>query len=555
MLDGDQIAATTVYDRDSRAALGARAAAEAASPPACLPDGKFDIVSWSNGQPLSQQLPVLRGQLVGEFDLPDPEALARLARLYIRFGFGAEAEALLAGFAGGPEPEDRALLVDMARAVEGRPAAPDGPLAAAAACPGPHGLWQALGGAAPAWRDAATFVSVQAAFQALPPDVRALVGPSFAARLIDAGHPTEARVIYDTTVRPGERSDAALELVGARLAALDGHPAEAAQAMAALVETGAGVSVEALRDLVRLALDEGMAIPKRTVTDLGAAALQYRGAPEEPVLQGLLAEALARRGDLPAAVAQARHAAADLPEEATAFDALAVRLMAEADPAAVGPAAYAGTVLDAADPLRGGRRGRSGAHHHRPAPGGARAAGPGAGDDRADARGRRSPGAAGRGRGAHPEGRRNRGAGGARAARRSGVGDGQGARPRARRRLRRGARGARPRRHSARRGLCLAVGRLGGGAGSGRGRCRARGDGGLDGGAGSDGARRPQTRRRWRRSRLSSSRCRRSTGRASARRASSSPPDRRSEPLCKASWRATDGCGPEAGPARGSMAK
>ncbi|MFO1144709.1 MAG: hypothetical protein U1E59_20495 [Amaricoccus sp.] len=349
LLAGDQIAATTVYDRDSRAARAAQAATVNAAPPVCLPDEKFDVASWSNGRPLSVQLPVLRGQLVGEFDTPDPEGLARLARLYVRFGFGAEAESLLAGFDGGPEPEDRALLVDMARAVEGRTATPDGPLAVTASCPGQHGLWQALGGVAPPWRDAANFVSVQAAFQALPPDLRALVGPGFAARLIDSGHPAEARVIYDTTVRPGETEGASLALVGARLAAIDGHPTEAAQAMAGLVETDGSVSVEAVTDLVRLALDEGMAIPDKTVTDLRAAALQYRGDARETELRELLAEALARRAELAAALVEARTAARDLPAAAARFDALAVRLMAEADPAAVGPAAYAGTVLDAAD--------------------------------------------------------------------------------------------------------------------------------------------------------------------------------------------------------------
>ena len=179
--------------------------------------------------------------------------------------------------------------------------------------------------------------------------MRVLVGPGFAARLIDAGHPVEARVIYDTTVRSGGAQDAALELVGARLAALDGHPTEAAQAMAALVEKDAGGSVDALTDLVRLALEQGMEIPDKTVTDLRAAALQYRGTAEEATLRGLLAEALARQGELSAAVAEARAAATDLPGQAAAFDALAVRLMAEADPAAVGAAAYAGTVLDAAD--------------------------------------------------------------------------------------------------------------------------------------------------------------------------------------------------------------
>ena len=122
--DHEQIEATTVYDRDGR---NARAqAAEAAVPAACIPDDRLDVGGWSNGLALAAQLPPLRRQLVGEFDQPRPQAVRDLARLYIHFGFGAEAEAVLASFAAA-ELEDRALLVDLARAVEGRPADPGRP--------------------------------------------------------------------------------------------------------------------------------------------------------------------------------------------------------------------------------------------------------------------------------------------------------------------------------------------------------------------------------------------------------------------------------------------
>ena len=199
----DQVAATTVFDRDSRR-RGRSGGGGGAAPDVCLPDDRFDIGGLVERPAARRRNCRCCAASSSASSTPPTPRPARLARLYIRFGFGAEAEALLAGFDGGPEPEDRALLVDMARAVEGRPATPDGPLAVGGApAPGQHGLWQALGGVAPVWRDAASFVSVQAAFQALPPDLRPLVGPGLAARLIDAGHPAEARVIFDTTARPG----------------------------------------------------------------------------------------------------------------------------------------------------------------------------------------------------------------------------------------------------------------------------------------------------------------------------------------------------------------
>ena len=376
------------------------------------------------------------------------------------------------------------------------------------------------------------------------PTCGVLLGPGFAARLIDAGHPAEARVIHDTTVRPGERAGrGARSSSGRGSRRSTGHPLEAAQRMAALVERDGGASVEALTALVRGSRStRGMPIPEKTVTDLRAAALQYRGAAREPALRGLLAEALARRAELAAAVAEARAAAADLPGQAAAFDALAVRLMAEADPAAVGPAAYAGTVLDAADligavprptirrgPRSRGSSWRSGCRIRRSA-----MIAPTLADGAAPARLVAAEARIRKGEGGD-------GARGARAARGPRVGDGAGAGLRARRRLRRRAGGAGARRRGTGRGLRLAVGRLGGGAGGDRGRRRARGDGGLDGGAG--------RRRRGAgggpgdahpRRRPSGSRCRRSTARASAPPASFSRPGRRSAASCKACWPASD---------------
>ena len=344
----DQIQATTVFDRDSRDALAAGKAA--ATPAVCLEDARLDVGGWSNGLPLTAQTPELSRQLVSEFDAPNAAAVRDLARLYLRFGFGAEAEALIAAFPAAPV-EDRALLVDLSRAVEGRAVTPDGPLTVDAACPGNHGLWLALAGAAPAWHDAASFAGVQAAFGLLPPDLRLLLAPQLIGRLLDAGRVPEARLILDTAARPGEPSNADLDLAAARIATAEGHPAEAIRALDALLEGDGHASAAALTELTRLALEARLAIPDRVVTDLRAAALQYRGAPEEAELRQLLIAALAARAELPTALAETRHAMRDLPAAAPALAALMLRVLAEADPAAVGPAAYAETALAAQDLL------------------------------------------------------------------------------------------------------------------------------------------------------------------------------------------------------------
>ncbi len=116
------------------------------------------------------------GKVVGEFDRPDPAALRDLARLYIRFGFGAEAEALSpASTPTSPNARCSSTSRAPSRAARSRPPARwrSKPSAPARMRSG----WRSAG-VAPAFHDADQFAAVQAAFAELPPDLRALLGPA-----------------------------------------------------------------------------------------------------------------------------------------------------------------------------------------------------------------------------------------------------------------------------------------------------------------------------------------------------------------------------------------
>ena len=346
-LDGDQIDAMTVYDRDDAREIARRALA--AVPDACLDDAALDVGDWARHAPWPEQRAALRARLVGEFDRPEAEGVRGLARFYVRTGFGAEAGALLAGFPRVDGLDDRALLADLARVVEGGDASPAGPLALPYPCRGRHALWLALGGAAPAFHDASAFAEVEAAFAELPADLRATLGPRLIGRMLDAARPGEARRLLDTSVRNGDLPTPGLRLAEARILAAEGE-AEAALALLAGLAAGRDpVALEALMRAVRLALDAGLPLPEDAVTDLSAAALEQRGTAREPELRALLVETLAERAELPAAVREARAAARDLPGEAGRFGALAVAGLAAADPQAMQPARYLETVLGAED--------------------------------------------------------------------------------------------------------------------------------------------------------------------------------------------------------------
>lgn len=345
LLDHTQISATTVFERDGRA-ISARIA-EPAVPSVCREDEALDVGAWTNGLPLHRQVPPLSRLVVGEFDRPDLQALADLARLYIRFGFGVEAESLLNSF--DVTFPDKPLLVDLARAVEGRPVLAGDGLALDAPCPGRHGLWLAIGGDAPAYRDEAQFAEMQDAFADLPPDLRTLVGPRVVERLLEGERPVEARIILDIVERPAAPRPVELRLAAARVVAAEDRPVEAVEALNGLVEENAHNAVDALAAMVRIALDADIALPERTIVDLRSAALQHRDSPREAELRGLLAEALARRAQLADAVDEIIKARVDLPPSIPQLDALAVHLLAEADPVVVGASVYGKVILEHAD--------------------------------------------------------------------------------------------------------------------------------------------------------------------------------------------------------------
>jgi hypothetical protein len=331
-----QVEATTVFDRD-----GAGRSAGPAPHPECRPDEALDVARWSDGRPLPDQAVELRRLLVGEFDRPNGAVVRDLARLHIRYGLGAEAAEILRGF--DTEVEERALLGDLARVVENR--TPDGPLARDIACPGRHGLWLAMAGQPAMIASERHFRSMRTALEEMSPTLRALVGPELVGRFLDAGRIAQARVLHDVVVRPGMAADVATRLASGGLAAAERRLPEAEAWLSGLVEANAPNAGDAVIALVRARLASGAGVPEAWITDLRVLALEQRRGEREPQARKLAAEAIARNGDLRQAFDELAALAAERPETTGAVGAVAVRLLAEADPEEVGRAAYAETAI------------------------------------------------------------------------------------------------------------------------------------------------------------------------------------------------------------------
>lgn len=344
LIDRDQITAMTVFDRDGHNVV--KKLGRSIPAPECLPDERLAVAQWSEGGSFAEQSGELNRRMIREFDAVDTEAMVALVRLYIYFGMGAEAEMVMRSF--GYQGVHRALLIDMARVVDGRPASPYGPLARNTACPGAHGLWLATSGAAPVFHSSDHFLTVHAAFASLPRHLRTLVGPALINGLIDVGKLPEARLIYETAVRPGHVLAAQMKLAEARLIAGEGSPRAAIEALNSLIEADPHNHLEVLTELVTLALDNQLPIPDRTLTDLNGALTVHRDTHQEPQLRLLLARTHAAREDLPAAMAEIRASKAKFPERPE-FEMIAVSIMSQAEPARNSPATYAEIMLAESD--------------------------------------------------------------------------------------------------------------------------------------------------------------------------------------------------------------
>lgn len=137
--DENQVLIQTVYSRDSKLGVSN----EVLGRSYCPSNEYLDIASWGSGTDFFGDLSGTRKRLLKEFDKIDVVELERLAQVYIRYGFGAEAISYLSNSNLGSKRKH--LLLDLAAIVDSRPARPDGPFSKAVNCNGLAGLWALIG--------------------------------------------------------------------------------------------------------------------------------------------------------------------------------------------------------------------------------------------------------------------------------------------------------------------------------------------------------------------------------------------------------------------------
>ena len=293
ILDHLNMDATTIYDQPN----GNRADPTMVlvdPPDDCLPDAVFQLGRSEYGPETTEEIGVLRSALAQEFDEIDPDTFEQLVRLYIRTGFGVEAKALLESFPALLEHTD--VLRDLASLVETGAPLDNSILARQSHCPGVSSLWSILARTSIPAGEPLDSRKLGDDFGAMPIDLRRLIGPALATRLLESGFVSEALQIAKLVARAAGDPGPEFALLDARLRLALGKRTAARAAMTDLVVTNQPNADEVLKYLFADYFEVGDQIPEFLIDEIAIRAFQARYSAVGAELRVLEIRARARSG-------------------------------------------------------------------------------------------------------------------------------------------------------------------------------------------------------------------------------------------------------------------
>ena len=293
------IATRTIIDRDLMGA-DLMVAIDGLQDVTCRPEAHVALDTWGDDRSFHVQISEARRALVAEFDRIAQEDILRLARLYVFFGFGAEARKVLE--LDGQSTRERDVLAELAHMVDGE-GRDRGVFDDQISCPGGLALWSLVSrGAIPEYPEIDRN-GILLYFQRLPPPVQAQVGGLLAESFLAVGDDDAAAILLGRAQRaPGGDSEQN-KLAEAELAAHYGDTGATLQGLIAKVRTDGRTGPEMLLRIFELSAETGVRVPGDIVALSSALRFEFRG---QPIVEDLAREemrAYLARGDLDTALA------------------------------------------------------------------------------------------------------------------------------------------------------------------------------------------------------------------------------------------------------------
>jgi len=259
---------------------------------ACVADGRLALRNWGDDTPIYSQISALRSRLFGEFDRIDMRAAQDITKVYLHFGFGAEAMHAQTLTGEAPDPVLRAIADVFDRGV-----ARDATFEGQTECDTDAALWSVL---ASDGLDPGATVSREAllrGFDRLPTHLQDLLGPIASRKLTASGHTDIADALIRRLDRTREEPSDQTIMATAELDLSQGRVEAAKPALEEVVNANVEDSPEALVRLIDTLVSEGHPIAPNLLTLAGSYLEEHEDGDLGPDLHRVLALAFADAGE------------------------------------------------------------------------------------------------------------------------------------------------------------------------------------------------------------------------------------------------------------------
>lgn len=242
----------------------------------CIEADLLDVASWGDDTPFWQQVGPLRARMTSEFDRMEERSVRELAELYLYFGFGREAQELIAML---PQDQERTLIyAALAKIMDA--GHDDSPiLENQLDCEAPTSMWSALSNKELPKQSRLDKDAILRAFSALPRHLRTHLGPVLSARLLAAGHSRESAAILRVLDRVEETRTPAADMVLADLELENGKPEAAEKVLETVVESNGVLSPDAVARQIDSQFARGGDVSVELAQLASAYAFEHAGSP------------------------------------------------------------------------------------------------------------------------------------------------------------------------------------------------------------------------------------------------------------------------------------
>lgn len=289
-ITGPGVDISTAFDRNL---AGIEGALRGSTEQRCLHDDLFDIVSWGDERAFHEQVAALSEALAGEFGEEPVEAETDLAKVYLHYGFGAEALAVLSITPS--VSQARQVLFELAGMFEdaetGVPL-----LASQKNCETAGALWAFL--ADPEAPDTDDQINrITRSFFELPKPLRGHIAPRLSQSFLELEMPETAEFVLRAAENQDAESAPAVQTTRALIAEQSDDPDAALLLLSDQANDDARITPEAAIRLVELSLEQEEVPMESDLLLLSALAQEFDGYEIASLLADTEARGTSARGE------------------------------------------------------------------------------------------------------------------------------------------------------------------------------------------------------------------------------------------------------------------